>query len=211
MTKLVIWDWNGTLLDDAELAVQMNNLVWPAFGCATHETVYDYRRLFRFPVKAYYLSRGITEEVFPKVAKAWSDAYREHFREAALRKDSLATVCALQNAGVRQVIISASKDVYLKEQVNYFFGANAPFEALVGLSDIYAVSKEQLVRNYLARAGVENDEVVMIGDTHHDGDIARSVGVHCILVKGGHQLPEILADCGWPVADSLTDVLARMA
>ena len=45
----------------------------------------------------------------------------------------------------------------------------------------------------------------MIGDTLHDADVARAMGCRCILVCGGHQLPETLKTAGVPVADTLRD------
>ena len=55
--KSVIWDFNGTILDDVELATgSMNELLrrrnLPPIDKATH------RRVFRFPVSDYYRSLG---------------------------------------------------------------------------------------------------------------------------------------------------------
>ena len=57
----IIWDWNGTLLNDAWLFVDIMN------GVLSNRklpliTVDDYRKLFCFPVKDYYKKLGFDLE-----------------------------------------------------------------------------------------------------------------------------------------------------
>jgi phosphoglycolate phosphatase len=61
----IIWDWNGTLLDDTELSVQTMNQMLQKRNLQqlTHAS---YKEVFSFPVKDYYRKIGFnfTSEPF---------------------------------------------------------------------------------------------------------------------------------------------------
>ena len=57
------------------------------------------------------------------------------------------------------------------------------FTGLNGLSDHYAHSKVELGINWLSKLGFESQEVVMIGDTVHDLEVAQAMGTDCILIS----------------------------
>ena len=54
--------------------------------------------------------------------------------------------------------------------------------------------------------GVSPDEVLFIGDTVHDKEVADSIGCECILVAKGHQSKEVLSLSGAVIADTLSDI-----
>jgi phosphoglycolate phosphatase len=53
----IIWDWNGTLLDDKWLCIESINLVLKARDLQPIDEE-RYSRIFRFPVKDYYKEVG---------------------------------------------------------------------------------------------------------------------------------------------------------
>ena len=59
--KHIIWDWNGTLLDDAWLFVDIMNGVLENRNMDTI-TVEKYRKIFGFPVEEYYKKLGFDLE-----------------------------------------------------------------------------------------------------------------------------------------------------
>ncbi len=58
---------------------------------------------------------------------------------------------------------------------------------MLGLADIYGVSKVQLGTDYLRRTGIDPAACVMVGDTDHDAAVAAAIGATCVLYTGGHQ------------------------
>jgi len=162
----ILWDWNGTLLSDVPLVVRINNEVFARHGYRlTSEE--EYRRIFRFPVKDYYTDIGVTDEDFPLVAKEW-------------------------NEGFHQAIISASQVDQLRAQVVKFPELDGMFDDILGLGDVYAVSKVQLAKDYLSRKGYDPADTVFLGDTSHDAEVARAIGCRCLLISGGHQCDAVL-------------------
>ena len=55
--KYIIWDWNGTLIDDAWLFVELMNTELQDRDLPLIN-VEDYRQNFTFPVKKYYENLG---------------------------------------------------------------------------------------------------------------------------------------------------------
>ena len=51
--RQILWDWNGTLLDDLQYAISVRNRTFPAFGLPTIDSLEEYYRQFTFPVRLY--------------------------------------------------------------------------------------------------------------------------------------------------------------
>lgn len=197
----VLWDWNGTLVADVPLVVKLNNMVFAQHGYKD-TTEEEYRRLFRFPVREYYRDLGVTDEDFVTVANEWSAAYAANFHEAPLAQGAAEAVHRFHHAGLRQVILSASPRDLLVRQVAIHHELDGMFDEILGLADVYAVSKVQLALDFLARGGVNPDDAVFLGDTTHDAEVARAIGCRCFLIAGGHQEQRVLERAGVPILRS---------
>lgn len=206
--KQILWDWNGTLLDDLQYAIDVRNRVFPAFGLPAIDSLESYYQQFTFPVKLYYERAGVTDENFNQVAHAWMAEYVRGSSAIPLHEDSAETLQVFRNAGLHQVVLSASQMDILKQQLGYYPALDGCFDELLALSDIYARSKEAIGCAYLERCGMLPQESVMIGDTLHDADVAKAMGTRCVLVARGHQSRETLETAGVPVCGTLTEAAA---
>lgn len=205
--RQVLWDWNGTLLDDLAYAIGVRNRTFPAFGLPRIGSVAEYHRQFTFPVRRYYERAGVTDETFVAVAHAWMAEYVRGFDAVPLHVDAVETLARFAAAGVRQAVLSATRRDMLESQIARF-PIRACFTDVLGLSDIYARSKEAVGLDYLARCGVPAASTLMIGDTLHDAEVARAMGTGCVLVARGHQSRETLLTAGVPVMDTLVEAAA---
>ena len=202
MIRQILWDWNGTLLDDLEYGMSVRNRIFPSFDLPTINSVEAYHEQFTFPIRLYYERAGVTDENFVEVAHAWMAEYVRGFPSVPLHEDAKAVLERFENAGLRQVVLSATKRDMLVEQIAQF-NIQHHFHDVLGLGDIYAGSKEDIGRQYLQSCGIAAEETCMIGDTLHDADVARAIGAKCILVARGHQSRETLLTAGVPVVDTL--------
>ena len=98
----------------------------------------------------------------------------------------------------------------LQQQVEHF-GLRSRFDTLLGLSDIYAKSKTEVGLRWLRESGADPARIMMVGDSEHDFEVARALGVRCVLFSGGHQPREVLAATGAPVIDALAQLLPLLA
>ena len=51
--ELILWDWNGTLLDDVELCVDALNRLLAGFGYPQRYDHERYRAIFGFPIEEF--------------------------------------------------------------------------------------------------------------------------------------------------------------
>ena len=202
--KTILWDWNGTLLDDVRVSFDCLNDMLRRYHRPEMAAVDDYRAIFGFPVKEYYARAGIGPDLFDEAAPQWMADYMAHEAACGLQPGAREALAAFHAAGCRQVILSASKRENLLGQMARF-DILPYFDAVLGLSHIYATSKVKIGRDWMAQSGVSPRDCVMIGDTLHDADVAAALGCRCILVCGGHQLPATLQTAGCPVAGSLAE------
>jgi len=203
----IIWDWNGTLFDDAELCVQILNGVLSrrARPTVTHA---QYMQVFGFPVRDYYRRLGLdfSSEPFETIATEWMSEYQRRRCECGLQPHARAVLGACCEAGLDQSILSAYSHDALEEVVTDC-GLRAFFTALVGLGDHYADSKLENGRRFMAERGLAGKRVAFVGDTIHDFEVARALGLDCALIPSGHHTRDRLESCGVPLLDGLREVL----
>eukprot|EP01035_Chromulina_nebulosa_P042294 gene42294-57261_t len=114
---------------------------------------------------------------------------------------------AIRAAGLGQSILSAYRHETLHEIVAHF-GLTPHFDHIVGLDNIHAHSKLALGRDLVARLDVSPTEILLVGDTLHDAEVARELGVACALIAAGHHPAARLSTAGVPVFANLTDFAA---
>jgi phosphoglycolate phosphatase len=204
--KLVLWDWNGTLLDDVQYAVNVRNCVFPRFGLPRVEDIEAYHEQFTFPVRVYYERAGVTEQNFVTVANAWMDEYVAGCHTVALFPDALTALDQFTENGYAQVVLSASKLDTLRNQLGQA-GILERFDAVLGLSHIYATDKTEIAKEYFAGNAIDPANCVMLGDTVHDALVADSLGISCALIARGHMSRKRLEQTGRPVYASLTEAV----
>ena len=184
----IFWDWNGTLLDDVEFSLDCLNRLLAEFGYPQRYSLTAYREIFGFPIQEYYVRAGFDfgRHPYPMLAQRYMELYYAGERACPVFASAAATLDALNQRGWRQVILSASRRDTLLEQVSAR-GLKGCFDELLGLSDIYGVSKVQLGLDWLRQSGLSPARCVMVGDTTHDAEVAAAMGTRCILYSGGHQ------------------------
>lgn len=199
----IIWDWNGTLLDDLEVSIAVMNGVLARRALPGMDRA-RYHALFDFPVRRYYERLGFDPRVdaFEQLSTEFIAGYDSRRLEATLHRHAAATLAAIRAAGLGQSILSAYRQETLLEIVAHF-GLTPHFDEIAGLDNIHAHSKVALGRELLARLKTAPGEILLVGDTLHDFEVARELGVACALISAGHHPAERLRRTGAPVYDDL--------
>lgn len=195
----ILWDWNGTLLDDVVPCVRAINAILRRRRLP-RVTIRRYREVFCFPVRRYYEMIGLrpTEDEWARIAVEFHEFYRLFSAAAPLRPGVLDALRHMRRRGWTLSILSASEITLLERMVRER-RIRGYFARLAGLRDYYAHSKIDLGRELLAASGGDPAEAVLIGDTLHDYEVAQEIGCRCILVAGGHQTETRLRTSGAPV------------
>jgi phosphoglycolate phosphatase len=188
----LIWDWNGTLLDDLDYSIGVMNGLLSRRGLPRLDRA-RYHALFDFPVRKYYARLGFdpAQDTFEQLSVEFISAYDARRLECRLHTGVEQLLPAVAAAGISQSILSAYRQQTLVEIVAHF-DLTRHFVRLNGLDNIYAHSKAELGRAWLRDLALPPTEVLLVGDTLHDLEVARELGTDCILVAAGHHPPERL-------------------
>ena len=202
----IIWDWNGTLLDDLDLCLAAINdmLINRSLNTVSRNTYLD---IFGFPVIDYYLKLGFdfSEEPFEKISTEFIKAYEAGRPRCSLMDGSKDLLQLLHTTGMSQSILSASKKSYLDQAV-IDYNVQEYFVLVDGLDNHHAASKLSLAKEHLTELNVPSHSILMIGDTMHDADIAHELGFRCCLIPNGHHSSQRLEKSTAIIIDSLIDL-----
>lgn len=201
----IIWDFNGTLLDDVVTGIRSVNTLLFERGLDVIANVEQYRSVFRFPIIEYYKALGFDfdREPYEELAPKWVKLYLENVKTAGLYCDVKQTLDFVAEQGVKQTVLSATELSMLKGQLESLEIAHY-FEEVLGLDNIHAGSKLSLAYDWRARHA--DATVLFVGDTDHDVQTANAMGADCVLVSRGHQSWEYLHTMGVEVFETLDGV-----
>ena len=204
----IIWDFNGTLLDDVDTGIVSVNTLLKARELPVIESREKYHSVFGFPIIDYYRALGFDfgKEPYEDIAHEWVALYLEHVKRAPMNHYCREALKLFEERGLRQIILSASELAMLKDQLAGL-GILGYFEDVLGLDNIYAGSKLHVARKW--REEHPTARALMIGDTDHDVTTAKEMGADAVLIARGHQSREHLESVGVPVFDSLEEMCAK--
>ena len=202
----IIWDWNGTLLDDVSYAIGcMNQLLAKRKLPILNRD--RYREIFGFPVESYYRRLGFDFEAEPFNALS-QEFITNYYSKLAVPRPHLGSrqlVEDLSAAGVTQAILSAMELGPLRDQLtaNDFLDL---FVLVHGLNHIHATSKIAEGRELLNRLDLNEEAVLYIGDTTHDLEVAEALNVSFVLLTHGHQSADQFQDARSVLLDNFDEL-----
>lgn len=209
----IVWDWNGTLLDDNHAVVSAVNSVCTHFD-REHIDIDEWRAIFSRPLRTCYerlLRCEITEDDWSRVDELYHVAYRELLDSCGMTDGVPHVLQDWAATGGTQSLLSMWFHDELVDLVTAR-GLHALFDRMDGLrSSVGGGSKDVHLRAHLDAQELDPAEVVLIGDVLDDAHAAEQAGAHCVLVTTGVMDRPKLEKSGYPVADSLPEALKLLA
>ncbi len=208
----VVWDWNGTLLDDQELVVDALGVVLDDAGVPRVDLA-TYQALYTRPLRRFYehlFGRPIDDEEWAHIDELYHAGYRAALADVELTEDAEVALDAIARTGRSQSLLSMWRHDELIPLVERL-GVREHFVRVDGLrgpgGGLKAPHLEAHLQRVVATAGDDPREVLVVGDALDDAAAAAHVGARCVLYDGGSHPPEQLEAAGVPVAASLTGAL----
>ncbi len=203
----LVWDWNGTLLDDLHLVVSSTNSAFAAIGGRSVDSD-EHRRTFRRPVAEFYaeiLGRAVDEHEFGRLDRIFHDAYRLGLTSTTLAADAMTAIKSWP--GGQSLLSMWFHDELVPALETY--GLAGVFTRVDGLrTEVGGDLKAGHLARHLDELGVRGPDTVLIGDSLDDATAAASVGAGVVLYTGGFTDPARLRASGLPVADTLVDAVS---
>ena len=206
----IIWDWNGTLLDDAWLCHEISNQQLTTRGLPTVERE-QFLKQFRVPIKEFLVELGLVNknEHHGQVSQEFHGLYQARRHELELHSDTKEILDQVARMGLSQSILSAHPADMLDSIVRYF-QIEEYFTSIIGHENVLVESKVEIGRSWLNSSGISPSSIVMVGDTEHDFEVAQALGVDCLLIPCGMQHRCRLEPLDATVLESLSDLIGHL-
>ena len=203
----IIWDWNGTLLDDIGASLASVNDMLSARGKPPID-INRYKECIGTPIIRFYEQVfELENEDYPLLLAEYNAGYMLHLSECGLTEGAVQAIETFASAGIHQAIISSSNNNQLCENAKKY-GVYDRFEAVLGAADFKADSKIERALSYLAKSGAENSKVLVVGDLEHDAEMAAQIGADCVLLTSGHEHPTRLERSGAVIFDKISELVS---
>lgn len=205
--KQLVWDWNGTLLNDVHMCVKVMNNLLHKYSLSSL-SIEKYKQVFDFPVKDYYARLGFdfALQPFEKVGLEFMDGYFLELQDSPLFPEAIQVLNEFEKIGMNQVVLSAMENMALENSL-VEKGIRYYFSNVQGIDNHLANGKHDLAKGLLKLTGYTAKESLFIGDTIHDLHVAQSIGSPCVLISNGHFSKERLLKEHDLVFDTLTDFM----
>lgn len=201
----ILWDWNGTLLDDVMISIDCVNILLGKLG-KEETNLEEYYQMMDIPLKKYYenlfKNRGC-EFKYELCTENFQKNYSKFINDAHLAKGAVEMLEMFKKADCRQFIVSSFEKNMLNEYTK-LFGVEKYFDEISGDDDIHCADKSQRAIDLVKE--IDRDKILYIGDTKADFLTAKAVGCDCILICKGHQPRNLLEQLGCPVIENLGEI-----
>ena len=189
---LVIFDWDGTLMDSTRVIARSLQSACRDVGCAVPT---DDEALFVIGLNIADTFRKVVPDLDPAGQARLAERYRYHFlageAEAPLFGGVREMLEDLRGRG-RRLAVATGKARRGLDRVLEQTGLKPWFEATRCADEGFAKPHPGMLLMLLEMTGVEPGRAVMVGDTTHDLELASNAGVDAIAVSYGAHGEELL-------------------
>lgn len=191
MRPSLVFDWNGTLLDDADALLQTTNTILSCFGRRTID-IQTFREQCDVPLSVLYRNLGMSEREVEAVDSDGSaffhDTYEPLASKAGLRDGARRILEIARQQAVPIIIVSNHIVEPLRSQLRRLEidGCVTDVLAFESRATQYkSMSKGERLRLYMQRHNLSPDSTFIIGDMPVETNIARNLGLISISITGG--------------------------
>lgn len=200
--EYIIWDWNGTIMDDVGIALgAVNDML-----SQCHRPVIsleEYRKAMDTPIILFYEQFfDMKETSFDWIVTHFNEYYAMHQDSLFVQEGVLEKLEDFHQRGCRQIVLSSSSAEIIGRYTKSF-GLESYFEAVLGADNLLSESKIERAVRYFQEKRIDRKNTVLVGDTVHDFEVAQELGTDCVLLTCGHQDRDSLVSCGCPVYDNI--------
>lgn len=188
MKKAIVWDWNGTLLNDVDLVLELTNKMLDKRN-ANQLTLEQYKNCFSFPIEDYYRRIGFvfsTKEEFLKIVQEFNCAYEKQMEQCPLYCNEIEVLQYFREQGYVQYIVSGLNQRDLMKAVK---GKKIDdfFRKIIGSKEMDATDKYANIVALIQKENLCNTSIAIIGDTLSDYYLAEKIRCRSVLLSQGHQ------------------------
>ncbi|WP_329037890.1 HAD hydrolase-like protein [Streptomyces sp. NBC_00178] len=206
----LVWDWNGTLLDDIDAVLGATNAAFAEVDLAPL-TLEQYRETYCVPIPRFYerlMGRLPTPAEWERMDALFHRHYAEQRVACGLTAGVEELLARWSRGGRSQSLLSMYGHEHLVPVVRGY-GIERHFVRVDGRTGPSGGSKAQhMERHFEVLGDVSPSRAVVIGDAVDDAVAAAHVGARAVLYTGGSHSRGSLEAAGVPVVDTLAEAVA---
>jgi phosphoglycolate phosphatase len=190
MIKLIFFDWNGTILDDAVANTKASNRVLLLFNIKPI-TLGQNKGIFDIPITKFYARVGIGKKLFfenqSKIQETYHHFYEKYAEHCGAREGANVLLEWLNSKGIKAVILS-NHTIESIERHQKRLKLKKYFDAILANDSIMSTGlkdKAERAEDYAREHGFNSKQLLVVGDSPEEAKIARRLGAKSILVSGG--------------------------
>lgn len=190
--KLVVFDWNGTLIDDVDLVQGAANVILKHFGRAPVGLA-RFQECFDAPIARFYENLGFLAHELGEVLERTQDIFHDYYEERAiaapLRDGAAQLLQSVKRTPGMTIILSNHIQEPIRLQLGRF-GVEKHIDHVLAYesraTQFKHETKGQKLKRFMEENKVAPGNAVIIGDTPEEAHIAHEYGMTGILITGGY-------------------------
>ena len=190
-TKLVVFDWNGTLLSDTRVCTNAVNEVLHFCG-AKPISIQRYRNTITTPVEELYIVNGCDKKFLRAHKKEFVDvfhnAYEKEASKCRMRKGARDVLTWLKKHNIERVVVSNHTLDGLKSQFDRL-ALHDLISEVDGNSNrltvVNTLNKLESVQKYIKKKNYKPKEVIILGDSLEETELAHELGIVSVAITDG--------------------------
>lgn len=207
MINNIIFDFNGTILNDAYLCYKIELEMVLALKLKPFSFKF-YKDNFVHPIDLYYEKIGLDKSLYDysKLNKEFFTQYsKRNEKEASLFKGVKKTLKTLKENNFNLYIISATNKNLLKTQLARL-NILKYFNDVIGSDDINSKGKIEYGLEFINKYKLNKNNSILIGDTLHDYEVSNIFKIDVILFSKGHNSKKVLSVTNKKIFDNYKDI-----
>jgi phosphoglycolate phosphatase len=183
---LVVFDFDGTLADSADLSLATFNRIAPGLGL---RPITDPEAARRTPTQKLLRQMGVRFWRLPRIVRAFQAAVADHAADLKLHPGVPDMLRRLHADGCRLGILSSNREDTIRTCLREH-GVEHLFAFVVGYPKLFG--KAKALRKILKAERCGRDAVLFVGDELRDLHAGQKLGVATAAVTWGFQAAELL-------------------
>lgn len=204
MITHIIWDYNGTVLDDVDTAIAAVNamLAKRSLPPTDRET---YKNTLVMPLEKYYDTVGIHNADISVLSIEFREKSEQNAHLSKISEGFFDVIETTKRQGIKNILMSSLFCGYLNSELDKY-SLHGYFDAVMGMNDTSVGSKYGMALEYITSNRIDTKNVLFIGDLVSDAEIAKKIGAKCILVPNGHNSKKRCEETGVTICETLKEV-----
>ena len=197
-TKFIVWDWNGTLLDDTGVILSAVNRSLEKIRKPID--LAELRRHSAIPLQQFWRNLGLAEEIIVahqgRLSATFHDHYESNVATAELRTGSAALLRQTRKAGIAHMILSNHIVAAIEAQLARL-ASHDIFSHVLAFADrqeqlAMKMRKGERLQHFMRENALRPENGVIVGDTVEEAEIGQQTGLASIVITGGIHTEEHL-------------------